>query len=595
MNKLFKFKHLLVLLAVLSFTNCTKLDEKVLDEVLGQAASNPEGALAAAYDRLGDGTFVDNGGMLAMQEYTSDIALLPTRGSDWGDGGKWRAMHEFTWAPDNAVVTSNWDNLTNGITRSLAAIKSINASNIPLKSLYLAEAKGLLAFYSYTALDLFGQAPYRNPDEENAPLEVLQASSGIDRLIKDVESLIPNLAEIRKQNTHSGRFTKQAAYALLAQMYLNRAVYKDRYNASSNFNFTEAAVDNNGTDMDRVIYYSDLLINSNLFRLESDYFHNFAINNSEAPELIFVVVQKADGIRNGDNDLAYMCVERNQRASRGNRGTNGSCITPEFYDSWAGNHDDPRFQQHYQYPDGTWFKNDGTDVSVPASSIISGTKPESPWFHFNRGIQFGQQYGPVLKNGVLEMTSDSRIKVSALVMEKSTATPMNFTPELNFTDPKQSILAQNQINVGARCFKFEFDPSDGANNGYSNVDIPLFRLGGVYTMRAEAYLRKGNSAAALADINRLRTSRVHEGGPYGTAAGTPIATIDADILYKEIGFEMYWEMWRRPQMVRFGKLDLALPRSAKPATPAFRRVFPIPQGTMDGSKGAFTQNLGYVK
>jgi hypothetical protein len=587
-NKLFKLKNVLFLLTFLCFTGCTKLNESVLDEVLGENASSPEGALAAAYDRLGDGTFVDNGGMLAMQEYTSDVALLATRGSDWGDGGKWRAMHEFTWAPDNAVVTSNWDMLTNGITRSLTAIKSLSASSIAQKTLMLAEARGLLAFYTYTTLDLFGQAPYRSPYEADAPLEMLQAATAIDNLIKEVETILPDLADLGTQSTNNGRFTKQAAYAVLAQMYLNRAVYKDRYNATSTFNFNEPAVDNSGTDMDKVIYYSGLLINSGKFTLEQNYFHNFSINNSGAPELIFVVVQKIDYIRNGDNDLAYTSMERNQRASQANRGTNASCITPEFYASWEGNHDDPRFQRHYQYADGTWFMNDGTDVSVPATSLVAGTT--LPWFHFNSGIQVGQQYGPKLTSaGPFEMTSNGRIKVSQLFMEKSATTPMDFTPALNFDNATQSIFAQNQINRGARCFKFEFDPEEG--NGSSGVDIPLFRLGGIYTMRAEAFFRKGDNGSALADINKLRTSRTRE-SLYGNAPGKAITTMDVATLYKEIGFEMYWEMWRRPQMVRFGKIDLASPASAKQATQPFRRVFPIPQSTMDVSK-TFKQNLGY--
>jgi hypothetical protein len=587
-NNIFKTKYILFLLVFIGLNGCTKLDEVVFDEVLGENAASPEGALAAAYDRLGDGTFVDNGGMLAMQEYSSDIAILATRGSDWGDGGKWRAMHEYTWAPDNAIITSNWDMLTNGITRSLTAIQAINSSTLPQKSILLAEAKGLLAFYTYHTFDLYAQAPYRNPLEAKAPLQILQAATGIDDLIKQVEALIPDLAELGKQSTHNGRFTKEAAYALLAQMYLNRAVYKDRYNATSNFNFNETAVDNNGTDMDKVIYYSGLLINSSKFKLESNYFRNFAINNGTGSELIFAITQKIDYIRNGDNDLAYVSMERNQRASQANRGTNASCITPEFYESWDGNHDDPRFQRHYQYADGTWFMNDGTDVSVPATSTVPGTS--LPWFHFNWGIQVGQQYGPKLTSaGPLEMTADGRIKVSKLFMEKSTATPMDFTPALDFDNPTQAVFQQNQINRGARCFKFEFDPEEG--NGTSNVDIPLFRLGGIYTLRAEAYFRKGETGLALADVNKLRTSRTRE-ALYGNVPGTAIANLDAATLYKEIGFEMYWEMWRRPQMVRFGKIDQALPKSAKPATQPFRRVFPIPQSTMDVTK-EFKQNLGY--
>lgn len=583
-NKLFKLKNILVLLAVLCFTGCTKLNEKVLDEVLGKNASSPEGALAAAYDRLGDGTFVDHGAVFSLQEYTTDEALLPTRGSDWGDGGKWRSMHEFTWAPDNAIVTDNWNMLTNGITRSLTAIREVSASSHPEKELYLAEAKGLLAYYTYTTLDLFGQAPYRNPDDEKAPLEIKHAASAIDELILQVEALIPSLAALGEKSTHNGRFTKEAAYSLLTTMYLNRAVFKDRYAAS--FNFNEKSVTGNDTDMDRVIFYSSLLINSNKFHLLSNYFDNFAIKNSGGAELIFVVVQKIDYLRNGSNSFAYVCVERNQRPSPANRGTNAACISPEFYATWDGNHDDPRFSRKYQYGDGTWFMNDGPG-SVPATDIV----PKSanlPWFHFNRGIISGQQYGPKLTSaGGFEMTADGRIKVSELVCEKSTSTKMIFTPELNFSNPAQAIFAQNEINRGARVFKYEFDPEEG--NGTSNVDIPLFRLGAIYTMRAEAYFRKGQTGLALDDINKLRTSRTRE-SLYNNAPGVALTSLDEATLYKEIAFETYWELLRRPQMIRFGKYEL--PFSAKPASQPQRRIFPIPQSTLDVTK-VLKQNPGY--
>lgn len=584
---IFNIKTITLFSFILLFSNCTNLDEVVLDEVLGDNASNPAGALAAAYDRLGDRTFVDHGCVFSLQEYTTDVAILPTRGSDWGDGGKWRAMHEFTWAPDNAIITDNWNLLTNGITRSLTAIQSVEQSSIPEKKTFLAEAKGLLAYYTYTTLDLYGQAPYRDPSNPNGPLQILKAETEIDNLITNVEALLPDLAVIGEQSTHHGRFTKQAAYGLLSAMYLNRAVYKDRYNAGSNFNFNEVAVNGTGTDMDKVIYYATLLIDSGKFKLESNYFKNFAIDNSKGSELIFAIVQKIDYVRNGSNSFAYVSMERNQRTSAANRGTNAACTTPEFYASWNGNHDDPRFQRNYKYSDGTWFMNDVTTLSVPATDIV----PKSnalPWFHFNMGLVVGPQYGPkLLSTGGFEMTADNRIKVSPLYMEKSSTTRMDFTPELNFNNPTQAIFAQNQINQGVRVFKFEFDPEEG--NGSSNVDIPLYRLGGIYTMRAEAYFRKGSIGSALADINMLRTSRTRE-SLFANAPGKAITILDKEILYKELGFEMYWEMYRRPQMIRFGKFDL--PYTAKPVSQPFRRVFPIPQATIDVTK-EFKQNQGY--
>lgn len=574
----------LILLAASVITSCTKLHEEVIDEVLGSGNASPENAIAAAYGNMGDGTFVDHGSVFALQEYPTDEALLPTRGSDWGDGGKWRAMHEFTWGADNAVVTTTWDQLNNGIIKSLTAITNISASNNANKALLLAEAKALLAFYTYHTLDLFGQAPYRDPLDPTAPLVIRKADTAIDELITEVESLIPNLANLGDQSTHNGRITKPAAYALLADMYLNRAVLKNRYGNS--FNFSEAAVGGQGTDMDKVIQYTTEVINNPKFKLESNYFKNFDLDNSGRSELVFVVTQKNSTLRNSDNDFVYMGMERNQKPSPANRGTNASCITPEFYHTWDNNHEDPRFSRKYQYADGTWFMNDGTDLSVPATSIVPGSN-NLPWFHFNRGMQVGQQYGPILlSNGTFEMTG-SRIKVSKLFCEKNTTLPMDFTPELNFDNPAQAVFTQAQINRGVRVFKYEFDPERG--NSASNVDIPLYRLGGIYCMRAEALFRKGQTAQALADINLLRTSRTRE-ALYNNAPGIALVSLDEATLYREIGFEMYWEMNRRKQMIRFLKFEAA--GTAKPVSQPFRRIYPIPQSTMDASK-AYTQNQNY--
>ncbi|ACU62633.1 RagB/SusD family nutrient uptake outer membrane protein [Chitinophaga pinensis] len=585
-KKSFKLHMLACVALTVAMTGCTDLKEQVIDEVLGSNNSNPENALAAAYGQLGDGTFVDHGNVFALQEYSTDEAMLPTRGSDWGDGGVWRAVHEFTWAPDNSVVTNTWNNLNAGITKSLTAISAINGkADFANKKLFLAEAKGLLDFYTFHTLDMYGQAPYRDPADVNAPATVRKAADAIDELIKDVEAILPDLANLKEQNTHNGRFTKQAAYALLADMYLNRAVFKDRYAAS--FKFDEAAVGGTGTDMDKVIEYTSKLINDPAFHLESNYFKNFDISNTGAPELIFVVVQQINTLRNSDNDFAYMSMERNQKPSPANRGTNASCITPEFYATWDNNHDDPRFSRHYQYADGTWFMNDGTDVSVPATSIVPNSA-SLPWFHFNRGLLAGQQYGPkLLSNGTFEMTADGRIKVSKLTCEKNTSLPMDFTPELNFDNPVQAVFTQAQINRGVRVFKWEFDPE--RDNSSSNVDIPLYRLGGMYCMRAEAYFRKNQANLALADLNKLRTTRTRE-ALYNNAPGKELTTLTEQALYNETGYEMYWEMYRRKAAIRFGKFDLA--GTAKPASQPFRRIYPIPQSTMDATK-IYTQNDKY--
>ncbi|WP_163715731.1 RNA polymerase sigma factor [Mangrovibacterium lignilyticum] len=196
--------------------------------------------------------------------------------------------------------------------------------------------------------------------DKRQKLEIAIQSNYIDTLITGVEAIIPDLAALSENSTYNGRFTKEAAYAILSEMYMNRAVFLNRYNDSSDFNFTEASVNNSSkTDMDMVIEYTSMLISSPKFELAPQFFDNFGIDNNDGPELIFVAPQNVnDGSVTGQNDFVYMPMERAQHESEsGMRGTNATCTTPEYYATWSENTDDPRFEQKYQYADGTWFYN----------------------------------------------------------------------------------------------------------------------------------------------------------------------------------------------------------------------------------------------
>jgi hypothetical protein len=108
-------------------------------------------------------------------------------------------------------------------------------------------------------------------------------------------------------------------------------------------------------------------------------------------------------------------------------------------------------------------------------------------------------------------------------------------------------------------------------------------------MRAEAKLRKGDAAGALADVNALRAARVN-----GTIKAPALTSLTLDILFRERGFELYWEMQRRTDMVRFGKFEGTW--TEKNSTDRNKRVFPIPQTAIDGASnlpGYLRQNPGY--
>ena len=116
------------------------------------------------------------------------------------------------------------------------------------------------------------------------------------------------------------------------------------------------------------------------------------------------------------------------------------------------------------------------------------------------------------------------------------------------------------------------------------------RLAEIYLMRAEAKLRQGDEAGALADVNTVRTSRTAR--PEQTPPA--LAALDLDILFRERGFELYWEGFRRGDQIRFGKYEDTW--TEKTSTDVSKRLFPIPQSAIDGAsnvEGFLVQNSGY--
>ena len=122
------------------------------------------------------------------------------------------------------------------------------------------------------------------------------------------------------------------------------------------------------------------------------------------------------------------------------------------------------------------------------------------------------------------------------------------------------------------------------------MDIVLVRLGEIYLMRAEAKLRNGDSNGALADVNALRAGRTAR----PTQTPPALSSIDLESLFREYGFEMYWEGHRRTNQIRFGKYEDSW--TEKSDNDPQKRLFPIPQRAIDGAsnqEGFLVQNPGY--
>lgn len=129
---------------------------------------------------------------------------------------------------------------------------------------------------------------------------------------------------------------------------------------------------------------------------------------------------------------------------------------------------------------------------------------------------------------------------------------------------------------------------------FVDTDIPLFRLGDVYLMYAEAHLRGGGGSlqTALQYINALRRRG------YGNASGN-VSSITLDNILDERMRELYWEGHRRTDLIRFGKFAGASylwpfkgGAQAGAEIPAYRTIFPIPISDLTANP-TLRQNPGY--
>ncbi len=246
------------------------------------------------------------------------------------------------------------------------------------------------------------------------------------------------------------------------------------------------------------------------YQLEENFFDNFKVHNESSKENIFVIPYS-------------------------------STLTTEYF---------------------YWY-----DLTLHAQSRETYNINDTPWDGFMTSPEFFLKYDDAdlrKKTWIYGQQYDSKGK--AIVVD---GVPFIYNPIW----PESKYRGRDKWD-GARCGKYEFQ-TDGLQYDIVDMenDFVIFRYADVVMMKAEALMRMGRTADAIAltDFQKIRTR-----------VDMPVfdATLTLDMLLDERGREFAWEGHRRQDLIRFDKWNNAW--FAKPYT-ITQQVFPIPQTAIDAN------------
>lgn len=539
-------KYILLVTTIVALGSCNKfLEDEPTDRIPADEAYKTVNdlwlnALGSIYNNIG-GSTASQGlqgtarGVWDLNTFSTDEAIIPTRGADWYDGGIWQNLflHRF----GNVDFTGDtWNYLFKQVlacNRALERIDAFAAKNPDVDvTAMLAEARSLRAMFLFYAMDLYGRVPlFKNTNPTAQELKLQERSTAFRHIVdelQDAEWELP-IARSPRLGEYYGRMTRPVAWFLLAKLLLNAEVYADddwtdsTHPVGSTLTWT---VD--GSTMNTwqaVIAYCEK-ISSFGFTLAPDFIDNFTINNEESPELIFTIPMDIFNYSNRFTQQ-FRSLHYNHASALGLNGENGPCATVEAMKAFGYGTDNPdsRLPWTYYYDE---VLHDKTDAVV---TLDDGT----PLVYYPQEV---------------------RLDVSNTAYEKT---------------------------AGARMRKYEIDLAAMSDGQLRRNDIVLFRYADVLLMQCEALLRDGRAGDdADALLNAVR-SRV--------GMGDRTATLDN--VLEERMLELAWEGWRRNDLIRFRQFTRSY--TDRPQLSAdvngYTLVFPIPGETLTASGSA--QNPGY--
>jgi hypothetical protein len=492
------------------------------------------------------------------------------------------------------------------------------------KNKRLAEVKTLRVLYYYYLVEQFGDVPF--PLE---PYEELQITA--ERIAEEViyEQLIRDLEEciliLPPTPDNYGRVTKGAAQFLLSKLYLTRG-YK---------------VFKKSDDFANAARHADGLINSDTYRLLSEYHKIFMPGNEKNEEIIFSVQFCDDLILNGSGNNIHskfgIYFDHYPGAIRSNfynRAQRVFCETFHAVDCFgidtvnnigksyvvkeqrlALEPPPPEFsfKQDRRY-NATFLRLYMVENTVLNFKKPYGQERDKTWNLYARPGGANNETTPLAWAGIEEhintnyWTGTGRDTCAYLPAPDE----IKFWPRERYEQLPYGIINHefwNREDIWSRgtaipvVYKFR-EPQTIYGDNMGIRDMFLFRLGEAYLIAAEAYFQAGNISEAVARINSIRRRA------NGVSITTPsimditVADLDIDFILDERTRELVGEEHRWMELKRTGRL---IERVVKynlfagseymtngPYIKPFHYLRPIPYAWLSLLRNEVPQNPGYA-
>ena len=330
-------RKITIAISILALSACSFLDEnptsqRTREEVVTSEANLYLNTLGNLYGMIG-GSETGQGlagtyrGVYDLNTFTTDEAILPTRGGDWYDGGLWQRLYLHEWETGEAPIKDAWNYLYKVIVMANQAIEDLWGNND-----WQQEARAVRALYYYYLLDMFGRVPLvTSPSVAMSEVAQRERADVFTFVVNELEDIVEDLPLERsnRPGTWYGRVTRPVAWFILAKLYLNAPVY------------------NGNNYFDKVIELCDKIGLAG-YELEADYSANFAVYNEGSLENIFTIPMDKH-LYSAQNQYLFRSRHYDHAAACGFTGENGSSATLEVLraNGFGTASQDPRFDLNY--------------------------------------------------------------------------------------------------------------------------------------------------------------------------------------------------------------------------------------------------------